>query len=122
MQALGTAAGRTEATTRMIAIVWEFLVKDEAVPAFRRAYGPEGDWAALFRKHPGYGGTSLLQDTTVRGRFLTIDRWESESLFRQMHDRPAGTPSRRRREATIRAKIGVFGASRIHSGSLTMVR
>ena len=70
----------------MIAIVWEFLVKDEAVPAFQRGYGPDGEWAALFRRHPGYEGTTLLQDTTAKGRFLTIDRWESESLFDRMHD------------------------------------
>ena len=29
----------------MIAIVWEFIVKEEAVPAFQRAYGPDGEWA-----------------------------------------------------------------------------
>lgn len=69
----------------MIAIVWEFIVKDTAVPAFQRAYGPNGEWAAMFRQHPGYGGTSLLQDMTAPGRFLTIDLWESEALFDQMH-------------------------------------
>jgi heme-degrading monooxygenase HmoA len=69
----------------MIAIVWEFIVNDEAVLAFQHAYGPEGDWAALFRKHPGYEGTTLLQDTMASGRFLTIDRWESESSFDRMH-------------------------------------
>jgi heme-degrading monooxygenase HmoA len=69
----------------MIAIVWEFIVRDEAVPAFQRAYGPNGEWAILFRQYPGYEGTTLLQDTTARGRFLTIDRWENESLFEQMH-------------------------------------
>jgi heme-degrading monooxygenase HmoA len=68
----------------MIAIVWEFIVKEEAVSAFQRAYGPDGEWAALFRQHPGYEGTTLLQDTTVRERFLTIDRWQNESLFAQM--------------------------------------
>ena len=66
----------------MIAIVWEFIVKDEAVSAFQLAYGPDGDWAALFRQHPGYEGTTLLQDATARGRFLTIDRWESEEYSR----------------------------------------
>ena len=69
----------------MIAIVWEFIVKEEAVSAFLRAYGPGGEWAGLFRQHPGYEGTTLLQDTTVRERFLTIDRWQNESLFDQMH-------------------------------------
>lgn len=68
----------------MIAIVWEFIVRDEAVRPFERAYGPNGDWAVLFGQYPGYKGTTLLQDTTARGRFLTIDRWESEDLFEQM--------------------------------------
>ncbi|HEX9166100.1 MAG TPA: antibiotic biosynthesis monooxygenase [Gemmatimonadales bacterium] len=99
----------------MIAIVWEFLVKDEAESAFQRAYGPDGDWAALFRGHPGYGGTSLLQDKTVRGRFLTIDHWESESLFRRMHE--ASQQEYARLDALFEAltvserKIGVFETS-----------
>jgi quinol monooxygenase YgiN len=68
----------------MIGIVWEFVVKDEAVQEFQQAYGPDGEWAALFRRHPGYHGTTLLQDTVIKGRFLTVDRWESEALYDQM--------------------------------------
>lgn len=49
-----------------------------------RAYGPDGEWAALFRQHPGYEGTTLLQDTAARGRFLTVDRWQSEAHFDRM--------------------------------------
>jgi hypothetical protein len=68
----------------MIEIVWEFVVKPEAVARFRRAYGPDGDWAALFRQHAGYGGTTLLEDVASAKRFLTIDRWEHESQLREM--------------------------------------
>lgn len=68
----------------MVGIVWEFIVRDEAVTEFRRGYGPDGEWAALFRQYPGYAGTSLLQDTVKPGRFITIDRWESEALYDQM--------------------------------------
>jgi quinol monooxygenase YgiN len=68
----------------MIGIVWEFIVKDEAVQEFQHAYGPGGEWAILFQQHPGYHGTSLLQDTVVKGRFLTVDRWESEELYDRM--------------------------------------
>jgi heme-degrading monooxygenase HmoA len=98
----------------MIAIVWEFIVKDEAVSAFQRAYGPNGEWVALFRQHPGYEGTSLLQDTTTRGRFLTIDRWESEAQFEQMHQASQEDYSRLDvlfGELTIsERKVGVFVA------------
>jgi len=61
----------------MIHIVWEFVVKADAVEPFERAYGPEGDWARLFAAYPGYLGTSLLRDSLNSRRFLTIDRWET---------------------------------------------
>jgi hypothetical protein len=67
-----------------IDIVWEFVVKPRAVPRFRKLYGARGAWAVLFRRHPGYMGTQLLQDTTFRRRFLTIDSWQSRSQFERM--------------------------------------
>ena len=68
----------------MIEVVWEFVVKPEAVPGFQDRYGPQGAWAALFRRYPGFAGTRLLQDTASRQRFLTVDSWESESHFAEM--------------------------------------
>jgi heme-degrading monooxygenase HmoA len=73
----------------MIAIVWEFLVREEALATFRRAYGPDGDWAALFRRHPGYRGTTLLQDRTQRTRFLTVDHWDDAAHFEAMQQASA---------------------------------
>ena len=67
-----------------IDVVWEFVVKPRAVPRFRKLYGAGGAWAALFRRHAGYMGTRLLQDTTSRQRFLTIDSWQSRSQFERM--------------------------------------
>jgi heme-degrading monooxygenase HmoA len=69
----------------MVEIVWEFIVKEDAVSAFQQAYGPHGEWVALFRQHSGYEGTRLLRDTATSERFLTVDRWESEAQFDQMH-------------------------------------
>ena len=68
----------------MIAIVWEFVVKPEALAAFQRAYGPTGDWAALFRQSPGFEGTTLLQDGATGTRFLTIDRWTDLAHYDEM--------------------------------------
>ena len=76
------ARKRTGAT--MIAIVWEFFVKDEAIDACQRAYEHDGEWAELFRKYPGYQGTSLLQDTVSKGRFLTMDKWDNEASYERM--------------------------------------
>jgi hypothetical protein len=63
----------------MIAILWSFKIRPEALGPFERAYGPEGDWAALFRRSPFYLGTELLSGGD--GAFLTIDRWRSKADF-----------------------------------------
>ncbi len=61
----------------MINVIWKFVVKEEAVALFERAYGAGGDWAQLFSRHPGFAGTSLLRDTARPRTYLTIDTWES---------------------------------------------
>src|SRR5207302_10352667 len=66
----------------MFTIVWQFDIAEDKVGAFEAAYGPEGDWAQLFRTSPEYRGTELLRDAYVPGSYLTIDRWTSEEAFR----------------------------------------
>jgi hypothetical protein len=61
----------------MIAILWSYEVRPEASRAFERAYGPEGDWALLFRRSGSYLGTELLRGPG--GSWLTIDRWRSRA-------------------------------------------
>lgn len=62
----------------MIVIVWEFRVQPGRAAEFERAYGPEGDWARLFRRSPAYLGTELLRGPE---RYLTLDRWDAASDF-----------------------------------------
>ena len=61
----------------MIQVVWEFVVRADAIEPFERAYGPDGDWARLFARHEGYRGTALLRDVSRPGRYLTVDSWDS---------------------------------------------
>ena len=58
---------------------WEFRVAPEREADFVAAYGPDGAWAALFRRADGYLETLLLQDREIPGRFVTIDRWASQA-------------------------------------------
>ncbi|HYU24743.1 MAG TPA: hypothetical protein VEO74_06040 [Thermoanaerobaculia bacterium] len=60
----------------MYVIVWRFVVKDRA--EFERHYGPEGTWAAFFRRDPGFVRTELLRG---EGESLTIDYWSSKEAF-----------------------------------------
>ena len=66
----------------MFVVIWQFEIAEEEVVAFEAAYGPEGNWAQLFRRSPEYLGTELLKDAYVAGSYLTIDRWNSEEAFR----------------------------------------
>lgn len=66
----------------MFVVVWQFEVAEEKIADFEAAYGPDGNWAQLFRKSAEYLGTELLRDAYVAGSYLTIDRWASEEAFR----------------------------------------
>lgn len=61
--------------------IWEFTVRPEHVSSFRRAYGGEGAWVALFRLSPEYCGTELCSDPANPLRFVTIDRWTSRAAY-----------------------------------------
>jgi heme-degrading monooxygenase HmoA len=61
--------------------VWEYDVPPGRVGDFVAAYGPEGDWARLFRGGEGFLGTELYADVTAEGRFMTVDRWSDESAW-----------------------------------------
>jgi heme-degrading monooxygenase HmoA len=65
----------------MHVIVWEYTVPEAHRGAFERAYGPDGDWAVLFRSASGYLGTELLRDEKAPGRYLTLDRWTTQEDF-----------------------------------------
>ena len=98
----------------MHVIIWEFHVSEVHQSAFETAYGPAGDWAVLFQRHPGYRGTELLRDEKRQGRYVTIDRWETRSAFDAMRATDAeayATLDRRFDELTDRETlIGDFKA------------
>ena len=98
----------------MFVVVWQFEIAEDKVPAFEKAYGPEGDWAQLFRKSPDYLGTELLRDAYVPGSYLTIDRWKNEEAFRgfrKNHDGEYETLDRTCDALTSReTRIGAYTA------------
>jgi heme-degrading monooxygenase HmoA len=65
----------------MFVILWEFQVKRGLEKTFETVYGPEGDWAQLFRRSPDYRGTRLIADVSYPRRFMTIDYWTSQKSF-----------------------------------------
>ena len=61
--------------------------------AFLRAYGPDGQWAALFARARGFLDVTLLEDRESEGRFVTLDRWEDEAAFRAFRADPLLAPA-----------------------------
>jgi heme-degrading monooxygenase HmoA len=62
--------------------MWEYEVKETERDGFLEAYGREGPWVRLFRRHEGYIRTELFQDLNNRERFVTIDYWDSEEAWK----------------------------------------
>jgi hypothetical protein len=60
-------------------VVWEFQVKPECEAEFAAAYGPDGEWARLFRRSPEFLGVELLGSVGNSSRFFTLDHWGSAS-------------------------------------------
>ena len=69
-----------------LTIVWQFTVKAGKEEDFDRIYGPNGNWAVLFRKAAGYSGTELHRSREIPARYLVIDRWESPEAFKRFKE------------------------------------
>ena len=65
----------------MLAIVWEYRVKQEGVTEFERIYSSDGLWTKLFERADGYLGTELLKDLSDSYRYVTLDRWTSAQHY-----------------------------------------
>ncbi len=65
----------------MFLILWEFEVKPGEEQRFERVYGPEGQWAELFRRDPHFRQTQLLKDPSRSRIYFTLDFWDSENDY-----------------------------------------
>jgi len=62
-------------------VVWEFQVKAECEEEFIAAYGPDGEWARLFRRSQEFQGVELLGSVGNASRFFTLDHWSSAAAL-----------------------------------------
>lgn len=96
----------------MFVILWQFDIAEEKTTDFEAAYGASGSWAKLFSQSSEYLQTELLKDAYVPGRYVTIDRWQSEDAFRTFraqHDADYETVDRACDSLTsAETRIGAF--------------
>lgn len=65
-----------------LVVIWEFLVRPNKRRTFERIYGPQGDWARLFRSGSGYIRTDMIRDLESRDKYLTLDYWRSRHDYK----------------------------------------
>ena len=73
----------------MFVILWEYEVKPGYEERFVTVYGPDGDWARLFRTDSHYQGTRLLRDVSRPRCCFTLDYLDDEhsfTAFKTAHD------------------------------------
>ena len=76
-------AGLWETTLAMIAIMWQFEVKDGRETEFEQLYGVNGEWTAMNRQTRSYLGSSFLRDQTLPSRYVVIEYWSEMVVYEQ---------------------------------------
>ena len=56
-----------------------YEVAPERRAEFEAVYGPDGEWAQLFRTGDGYLGTTL--ERSGDGSYFVVDRWRSQADY-----------------------------------------
>ena len=62
-------------------VIWEFQVRGEMQKNFEKVYGPQGDWAQLFKQDEAYIGTELVRKYKNKRTYLTLDFWTSQKAY-----------------------------------------
>src|SRR5437867_3619613 len=98
----------------MIAIVWQFDVRQGRETEFERFYGADGEWTNTNRHSRSYLGTSFLRDQTVTTRYLVIEYWSEMLVYEEHKNYQSDLFSRleARRDDLVEATepLGVFTA------------
>jgi hypothetical protein len=98
----------------MIAIMWQFDVKDGRETDFEELYGVEGQWTTLSRNSRSYLGTSFLRDQNLSTRYIVIEYWSEMIVYEQhkAYRSDAITSLEEQRTALVESvtPLGIFSA------------
>ena len=98
----------------MIAVMWQFDVKDGREAEFEQFYGVDGEWTTINRHTRSYLGTSFLRDQNRPSRYIVIEYWSEMVVYEQHRAyRSDAIESLERRRTTLVESVeplGVFTA------------
>lgn len=98
----------------MYILLWQFRPRPGLEEQFESAYGPEGDWAQLFRQGSGYIGTKLLKESGS-AYYITIDEWSSKEAYEAFRSKYEA------RYRELDAQFESLTASETHLGSFSLL-
>jgi quinol monooxygenase YgiN len=98
----------------VIAVVWQFDVKDGKHDEFEAFYGANGAWTKLSRRSRSFLGSSFLRDLAQPDRYVVLEYW-SEMVVYERHHANFGQEMidlEARRDALVEkaTPLGVFNA------------
>ena len=67
----------------MIAIMWQFDVRNGRETEFEQLYGADGAWTAMNRHTRSYLGSSFLRDQNRSYRHIVIEYWSEMIVYEQ---------------------------------------
>lgn len=98
----------------MIAIMWQFEVKNGRETEFEQLYGVDGEWTAINRQSRSFLGSSFLHDQNSLSRYIVIEYWSEMIVYEQHREsRSAKIESLRERSGTLVDSVeplGIFTA------------
>jgi heme-degrading monooxygenase HmoA len=65
----------------VVEIFYRYRVHPAQARAFEHAYGPNGPWAKLFARHPGFRRVRLFRHKTEPDIYVTMDVWQTKADF-----------------------------------------
>lgn len=98
----------------MIAIMWQFDVKNGRETEFEQLYGADGEWTAMNRQSRSYLGTSFLRDQNRASRYIIVEYWSEMIVYEQhrVYRAAAMSSFEARRTAVVESiePLGIFTA------------
>jgi quinol monooxygenase YgiN len=98
----------------VIAVVWQFDVKQDHQETFEHLYGADGEWTTLSRRSRAFLGSSFLRDLAQPTRYVLVEYW-SETLVYERHladlsDEVKSLEQRREQFLNSLQPLGIFNA------------
>jgi hypothetical protein len=98
----------------MVAIMWQFSVKNGCETEFEQLFSTDGDWTIMNRQTRSFLGSSFLRDQNVESRYIVIEYWSEMVVYEQhkVYRSDAISSLEARRAALVESTepLGIFTA------------